>query len=340
MPMIIEETKSSLRRIQDFEVNLLVREDELGRELNFRDAVEPSRRMVELARRLPLEILSDLTEPHLNKIKNNCDNIYNIFDQCLKFTTKTSDPSNRRDELITQITNEYNSLFDALFQYIAYGVSQKTDFDRVDREARATLQGINDKASDLQQSLEGHEKEASRILEEVKAIAAEQGVTQQAIYFKEEADRHGREAVMWRNVTVGMAIGLGSYAILTLFIHKIPYLYPANSYETAQLIVSKILIFGVLAYMLFLSVRNFLSHTHNSIVNKHRKNSLLTFQALVDASSAEGTRDIVLGHASSCIFSPQETGYTRGSGSDSRASVSHPIVELVARTASRSDSSI
>ncbi len=81
--------------------------------------------------------------------------------------------------------------------------------------------------------------------------------------------------------------------------------------------MSKVLIFGVIAYMLVLCARNFLSHKHNGIVNRHRQNALLTFKSLTDAASGEDRRDIVLTHAAACIFSPQDTGYTRGpSGQD------------------------
>jgi hypothetical protein len=82
--------------------------------------------------------------------------------------------------------------------------------------------------------------------------------------------------------------------------------------------LSKILIFAVLAYMLLLCARNFLSHKHNAIVNKHRQNALLTFNALVAAAGTEERRDVILTYAAACIFSPQDTGYTKaGAGPQS-----------------------
>ena len=79
--------------------------------------------------------------------------------------------------------------------------------------------------------------------------------------------------------------------------------------------------------MLFLSAKNFLTHKHNAIVNKHRQNALVTFQALVDAAKDESCKDIILTHASSCIFSPQETGYSKGGSNPSGSNRS--IVELL-----------
>jgi hypothetical protein len=74
--------------------------------------------------------------------------------------------------------------------------------------------------------------------------------------------------------------------------------------------------------------KNFLSHKHNSIVNKHRQNALMTYSALADAASSEEAKDIVLNHAASCIFSPQETGYIKNESAGNNKS----IVELLPKT--------
>ncbi|MCU1418814.1 MAG: hypothetical protein JWP32_2988, partial [Schumannella sp.] len=65
---------------------------------------------------------------------------------------------------------------------------------------------------------------------------------------------------------------------------------------------------------LVLSSRNFMSHKHNMIINSHRESALHTFEALAKASNHDSSaRDIILTHASACIFSPQETGYAKSS---------------------------
>lgn len=106
-------------------------------------------------------------------------------------------------------------------------------------------------------------------------------------------------------------MGLGTYAIASLFLHEIPGLQTTDAYRTAQIAVSKVLIFGVIAYMLLLCARNFLSHKHNEVVNRHRQNALATFTALAEATSDAASSDIVLSHAAACIFSPQDSGYIK-----------------------------
>ena len=100
-------------------------------------------------------------------------------------------------------------------------------------------------------------------------------------------------------------------AILSLFVTKIDFLKPTDAYEAIQLLAAKLVIFTTAGYLVVLCARNFLAHTHNAIVNRHRQNALLTFQALVDAAKGEDKKDIVLTHASACMFAPQETGFTR-----------------------------
>jgi hypothetical protein len=85
--------------------------------------------------------------------------------------------------------------------------------------------------------------------------------------------------------------------------------------------------------MMFISTKNFLNHKHNAIVNKHRQNALMTHSALVEASGDQGVRDAVLLQASSCIFSPQSTGYASSNEND--VSNQKSMVEILSRPATQ-----
>jgi hypothetical protein len=82
-----------------------------------------------------------------------------------------------------------------------------------------------------------------------------------------------------------------------------------------MLIVWKQLLFTVISCMLLLSAGDCLSHTHNSIVNKHRHNVLMNFEALTAAAKGGPAKDIVLTDAVACIVAPQEPGYAKSSSS-------------------------
>ncbi len=334
---LLKESTVSLKRLQEFDVSTLPRENELGSELQFADAVSPAEQLVELYKRLSISALQDFPDPTLIIIRDNANNIYQLFEQALEFKAAQQSPQNARNSIIEGIKKAYAPAFAALHPFISYSLHRAADFQRLDTQARATLQSVNDKAKAFDDSMKAHESNATGILDDIRKVAAEQGVSQQAHYFKEEAVQHDSDAETWRSRTTKIAIGLGLYSVASLFIHMLPGLDPTDPYQSIQLVTSKILIFGLIAYMLFLAARNFLSHKHNAILNKHRQNALLTFKALTDAAKEEGNRDIVLNHASSCIFSPQDTGYTK-SNVGQATGTSSSLVEILPKTVMKTDS--
>ncbi len=193
------------------------------------------------------------------------------------------------------------------------------------------LQTIENEAGTLTETLKQNKEEAEQILLDIRKTAGEQGVSQQAIYFKEEADKHEEEAEKkWAKRTVGLAVALGVYAFLSIYLHKLPWVKLENTYQTVQFAISKILIFAVISYMLYLSTKNYLAHKHNAVVNRHRQNALMTYTNIADAASEASNRDVILTHAAGCIFSPQPTGYS-GEQSGEGASAK-TVVELLSTT--------
>lgn len=331
----LEEAKNSVQRIQEFDPETLPREDDLGRQLSFRDAVSPARRMIGLYRQLSLETLSDFGDQQLEQLKNQADADYNRFNEVLSFDVTSENATGRRDQLISQIKGAYQQTFNVLHPMIAYGMTRAVDFQTMENEARSMIQSVQDQAEEVTKALEESQTQAIQILDDIRKVAAEQGVSQQAMYFKDESERHEKLANEWRERTKKVAWLLGWYSVVAIFLHKIPWLAPNDIYQSAQLITGKILVFAVIAYMLILFARNFLSHEHNAIINKHRQNALMTFTALVDAAKEEDHSDIVLLHAAQCIFSPQETGYAKQDSS--RSGVPFSPVEILRKVASTSE---
>ena len=324
----------SLTRMQNFDVNLLPREAELGKSFSFSDAVAPASRLVDLFNRLPVSALDDFGKTQLDQLEKQAAACYNIFDQILNFDATQGEAHATKKALTLKIINAYQGTFNIMFPLVGYSLYKTADFQRLETDARAALQKIKDESEKITEELEKQKTDADTALEEIRKVAAEQGVTQQAIYFKNEADENDTKAEEWRSKTIKIAWLLGVFAVLSLFIHKIPGMNPGSTYETIQLAISKILIFAVISYVLFLSAKNFLSHKHNSIVNRHRQNALLTYKTLVEATGEnQQASDAVLIHAAACIYSPQPTGYM-GSSSDSQSTKS--VIELLSKPLSMS----
>jgi hypothetical protein len=330
--IFLRSAQDSLQNIQDFDTKTLERE-ELGQSYNFKVAMPNINRLLELFKKLPVTLLDELPEDQLNIVRFQADNVLDLFTRVLSFDEMQGNAANERDVIITDIAEYYKDAFSNLILLISYGLTRTVDFQLIETESKQVLSNIKADVQNTVDEIMSLKTESSEILSEIKKTAAEQGVSQQAIYFSEEAERHEKREDNWRRLTIGWAGVLIAYGVGSFFIHKLPILAPSGIPEAINFIASKILIFAVLTYMLILSARNFLSHKHNAVVNKHRQNALVTFKALVDASQGKETQDIILSHASSCIFSPQDTGYTKHGGSNS-AQMPH-IVDLIPKTTAR-----
>lgn len=324
--------QASLARMQDFDTNQLKR-DELGKSFNFQEAVPPADRLVGIFKKVPMDSLQEFPDQQISQIQSQADAAFNLLDQVSTFDETQANATEARNAIINSITTNYQKAFVTLMPFISYGVARTVDFKRLETDGRAVLQGIKDKTNSALEEIETSKSDASSVLDEIKRTAAEQGVSQQAHYFAKEAKHHDTEANTWKDYTRNWAGALIIYGVASFFLHKIPWIAPSGIPEAIIFVASKVLVFAVLTYMLILSARNFLSHKHNAVVNKHRQNALMTFNALVNAGQGKETQDIVLSHASSCIFSPQDTGYTKHGGSNSAQMPN--VVDLIPKTTVR-----
>lgn len=322
---LLDETKDSLQRIQNFDTNALSRREELGRSFNFEDAVPHVKRVIALFSRIPTDILDQFPDQQLNAVKQQADIYYNLLKSILEFDPAEPDAAIKRKQLITQADEKFQQIFTSIHPFISYAVARTADFGAIADEGRATVQAVSDKVDALLNEIAQKGDEADRVLQEVRNAAAERGVSQEAFHFSNAADEHAKLAEKWEKTTKRWAILLGLFAFASVFFHRIPWLAPTNTLETAQYVVSKILIFGVIAYMLGLSAKNYLSHKHNEIVNRHRQNSLMTYQSISNAASEEHGRDIILQHAAAAIYQLHDTGYVKSTSSSNNTTVTEML---------------
>lgn len=210
---LYNDAKESLERIQNFDPNILSRESELGSKLNFAEVIQPAQLLIDLYKRLSVTALQDIPDQGLTIIRDNANSHYKLFSQIKDFELEQQDPSGVRTSHITQVINAYQPAFQALHQYISYSLHRSADFQRLDTEARATLQSIEDKSSKIADSLAKHEKDAKGVLDEIRRVAAEEGVTKQASHFNAEFEFHTTEAEKWQKYAVILAIALGNGAL-------------------------------------------------------------------------------------------------------------------------------
>lgn len=317
----IDQTRASLERIQRFDPDSIGRKTDLGL-LDFSEAIPSAQRIVETFGRINPSTLSIFSEGWLNHIRNHSDSAFNLLSRCLAFDPSNSgNAAEERRSLIQEMKASSDAYSDALAQQISLSVVSSMDPTETQRELRAALQRFEDDRAAALDQIEALNSQINEILGRVRDAAAEQGVAREASHFKGLADEHDNAANRWRGYSVNAGIGLLLFASFSSFSYRIPWLAPLNTIEAAQLITSKLVILGILSYGVVVCVRNFLSHKHNSVVNRHRQNALLTYTSFVDAAPSGASRDIVLTHAASSVFAPQETGYIRNEDPPSAKSI-------------------
>jgi hypothetical protein len=308
-----EEVRSSLQRVQIEELADIGQRARLGERLNFEAVIPSLQKITGLFSSIDEMYIGQLPFQHQKIVLDNANAFFHQIESIRKFDETQSNPHSARQRIIDSVEGAYEHYFNHLLPVISFISSRSRDFAVFEREARSKIQAISDKADAQIKVLEGIVSDASRVLEDVRRLAFESGVSAQAKYFKEEADNHDKDAKIWAKRTFIAVIIVLIFGLGSLFVHKIPILRPDSIFDAVALGTSKIFIFVILSYLVFLAAKNFLSHKHNAIINRHRLNALQTFNALVDASSSVENRDVILSYAASCIFAPQETGYARSS---------------------------
>lgn len=332
----LQQVITAVESVQNLDPQTIARTETLGSALDFSPALPSFRRTIDFFSQIPLKHIPDLPEPQRAALKSHADAFFAIFQKLMSFTpAQAPNAAEAREQLIAEVNAGYAAAFAKLFPLVSYLGSRERDISEVQREARQAVDAARAEADALSAQMQEAAAESQRVLAEIRRTAAEAGVSQQAHYFAEQATSHSNVAKNWQKYTAWTAIGLAAFAALTVVVGRY-VLVPATPYEAVQLGLSKLLIFSTIAYLLFICSRTLLAHRHNEIVNKHRQNALLTFNALVDAAGTTETREIVLTHASACIFSPQESGFTKGGSSQSPNS----LIEVLPRAALASQRSL
>ena len=323
----LQNAQESVKRMQEFAAKAIARVDELGKAINFQDAVPIADQLIGLYQRLSLEAFAELSTDHLTVIRKCADRDYAHLNAILQFQAGT--PKNQRDALVANLQQAYDPSFNELVLFICHGVSRTADFKALEREARAANQQMQDDFNKTLQDLKSTGDEAKSALAEARKAAAEQGVSKQAAFFTQEAKKHEGWADAWRKRFWGAAAAFVAVAVASV------WLFPGeaqNDYAAVHLVTSKVLLLAAFGYVLFFCAKNYMAHRHNAVVNRHRQNALMTYRALVEANNHPNNADIVLNQAARFIFAPQDSGYMRGGNSgDGDISVMRHVARGVAQ---------
>lgn len=309
--IVVEDVLNNLDRIQRFDAQDLIQRDKLGVDFAFDQAVDPARNLISLFKKLPIDAVLEFPFEQKGIIQNSCNGVWNIFEEIKNFNPRAADAEGHHTGLLKSLEAAYQPTFNKLFPLVSFAMARTVDFNKLSEDGRSAVQSVRDETAKVMSDLESTSERAEVVLEEVRNAAAKQGVTQQAKYFKNEAEYHSEQALRWMIGLFVSSVVVLLYGISSLFFRYIPFLNADTVAGAIQLTVSKLLVFFILVFMVLIFARNFNAHKHNSIVNKHRQNALMTFTTLVEAGNSLETREIVLQHAAAAIYAPNDTGYMK-----------------------------
>ncbi|SRR6266851_2838502 len=333
-----EEARSQLKGILNelgaINPAALVRDKELGPGLNFEPGVIFFSRTLRLFRALGEADLQDISFQKITQIMQFATEARDQFRRITEFSLQKypNNPIGTRDEFITQIRDRYDAVFEILAPTVAFTIRKGTDFERLEEQAKTALKRIDTISGDQEQALQKARSNAEQLVEEVRRIAQESGVSQHAIYFKKEADDHQTSANSWLKATTSLALATTLLGVLfvVLYLYRVADLTPT---QNLQVLIPKILVFSVLFSATVWAGRTYRAHRHNAVINRHRQNALSTFQTFAKAASDDQTKNAVLLQATQCIFSPQQTGYVSG---EMESGGAPQVLEIVRNLGSKS----
>lgn len=297
-----------LSELNQFDVDSLVRK-ELGAHLNFEQFAPVFSRTLGLFKDLSECNLDNVPLQRLNQLGQRATQARSDFLKILEFSLEKypSNPMDVRNNLGNAVANTYAEYFDTVSPVIAYSVRKGTDFSRLEKQAKETVEKLNTTVEENRVHLQDRLSDVESIIEKVRRAAQDVGVAQHNLLFSEEAREHRSAAETWLKVTAWLG-GITLLASLLLFG---VYLWSdkADKLQLPNVITVKIIIFGILISATLWAGRIYRAHRHNYVVNKHRANALTTFETFVKGTSENQTKDAVLLQSTHCIFSSQPSGY-------------------------------
>jgi hypothetical protein len=311
--------EEALRKLSELTPESLVRTDELGTSLDFSEGVEVFRRTLALFESLRHCNLDNVPVNILDQLSQVATQAAQTFEQIQRFDPSgQNNPAGVRDGLIKQVADQYQGFFQHISPVVAYSVRKGTDFDRLERDARTALEEINRLRGEIEQQRTEIVGQAQSALEQVQRVAAQVGVAQHAVHFREEAAEHLRRSRYWLWATAGLGLATAGFGAWSLYYYATEGISLTTA-QSVQLAISKLVVFSILYLAAIWSGRTYRAQWHNYVINKHRQNALSTFETFVKAAGDDQTKNAVLLQATQSIFSPQSSGFvgTEGDGPQS-----------------------
>jgi len=288
------------------DINQLVSSPKWGT-IDFKD-VEPEIQkffqMLNHFKTLPLELLPDA---ELSKLINDLTSPQNILKKIRDFSIEGQNPKGIRDQLAQQITTAVDTFYTTAHLWIPYLAYQKGDVQKNIESLNSSVKEASSVLDETKEEVEKKKQEIDSVVLAAKEASATVGVSHFSANFEEEANKLKDSAFWWLVATGVLATITLAGTILLYYILPIPN--DASTAQIIQILSTKVILITVFFTATLWAGRMYKATMHQMTLNKHRANSLRTFQAFTKASNEVSTRDAVLLETTKSIFSVVPSGY-------------------------------
>ena len=306
------------------DVNDLISSSDWGK-LNFKDVkseIEKLFQMLTHLKTLPIEFLPDAELIKLIAELNNSNAILNNIRQ---FSIDEQNPSRVRDQYARQIVTTVDAFYTIAQLWIPYLAYQNGDVQKNIEAINNSVEKASSILDKTKADIEVKKEEIDSVVLAAKEASATVGVEHFSANFAEEATTHKTNATKWLVTTVTLVV-------LTLLSTVLLYCFVtigdnATTPQIIQVLSTKIVLISIFFTATLWAGKMYKATIHQMIINKHRSNSLRTFQAFIKASNEVSTRDAVLMETTKSIFSILPSGYIDNEKSASSNNTS--IIEVI-----------
>lgn len=248
----------------------------------------------------------------------------------------SNDITNRKEQLATQITKYYNQCFNSnqnnylyLLETLAIANSfvkpelkNSNELKKLQKDYESKLGELSDslitiKESELQ--LKKNKQQSETILDELKKKTSEQTVSDYAVVFGEQSDKHRDIAKQW--LTVGICIS--SIFIILIVVSALTNFLPTEhiiqdkvtGYNISN-IITKALIIALIIFVISFSFKQYSVNRHLQALNTQRQKALNSYKLFMASISKDdiNSRNALMIQVAKAIYEPQSTGFLNEKG--------------------------
>jgi hypothetical protein len=295
----LDTLKGQLTTLIETPLETITRTKELGTEIDFSSLSSHIQYAQRIAKRALQIDYSLLNNEKVTQFASVLSPVLTTLNQISKFEVNDlndkSDPIQRRDKMIETCKNNINTFSEIILPYLSLIIDDvKVELNSQKLEAEKIIASILDKSNIAKSLLEAQSK-----------VVSNTGIIVHSNIFKEQSETYRKNANVWLGFAIAILFGIFLFGFNLL--NRPPM--PENQISIIYFSVARIIILTSLFYALNICNKNVKSFRHNSILNKHRHNALMSFQTFTTSSDDEMTKNSILLEATRTIYGIQNTGF-------------------------------